>query len=293
MKKILLNDAINAYLEDLEVRREKPKTTLRSYRNTLRRFEEFATKRGAVYIQDITEQKHALPYKASLRDKANNTSRSYIMTVRSLFTFTVKQKWIKENPFSNIVTKEGVQKEPVILTREQLDIVLYHAKNMTLYTIYLVGGDAGLRISEILDLELRHLDFEHNTLLVESGKGDKSRVLPMTPRLAQELKRYIEKDRPKIGTLNNVFLMPSGRVVRPNFVNEDLKQISNEHMGFHLTTHMLRHSFATTVYEICNDVLIVKELLGHESTGTTERYLHVSRKKSREVLNQLNEKKKE
>lgn len=288
MKKVLLNEAIKTYLEDLAVRREKPNTTLKSYRNTLRRFEQFVTERGAMYIHDVTETKHALPFKASLNAKANNTVRSYVMTVRSLFTFAIKQKWIKVNPFSNIVTKDGVQKEATVITREQLDIVLYHARNMTLYTIYLVGGDAGLRISEILNLELHHLDFKSKTIFVERGKGDKSRAVPMTPRLVVELKRYVEKYRPKVGDSNHVFLMPSGRVVLPNFVNEDLKKVAKEHLGLHLTSHMLRHSFATTVYELCKDLLVAKELLGHESIETTERYLHVSRKKSREILEKMN-----
>ncbi|WP_070328420.1 tyrosine-type recombinase/integrase [Exiguobacterium aurantiacum] len=289
MKKMLLHDAITAYLEDLETRREKPETTLKSYRNTLRRFEQFALERGAVYIQDVTEKKHAVPYKQSINDKADNTVRSYIMAVRSLFTFAMERRWVKQNPFSRIVTRESVQKQPTILSRDQLNTVLYHARNTTLYTIYLVGGDAGLRISEILNLELNHLDFENSILIVWKGKGKKTRLIPMTPRLAQELKTYIEKDRPNVGDSNHVFLMPSGRVVQANFVNDDLKQIAKAQLGLHLTSHMLRHSFATTLYNQSHDILAVADLLGHTSTKTTERYLHVSQERSRKLIEGLNE----
>ncbi|WP_214891712.1 tyrosine-type recombinase/integrase [Exiguobacterium sp. s142] len=289
MKKMLLHDAITTYLEDLETRREKPETTLKSYRNTLRRFEQFALERGAVYIQDVTEKKHAVPYKQSINDKADNTVRSYIMAVRSLFTFAMERRWVKQNPFSRIVTRESVQKQPTILSRDQLNTVLYHARNTTLYTIYLVGGDAGLRISEILKLELNHLDFEKNLLIVRKGKGAKTRLIPMTPRLAQELKTYIEKDRPNVGDSNYVFLMPSGRVVQANFVNEDLKQIAKAQLGLHLTSHMLRHSFATTLYDQTQNILLVGSILGHKSTQTTERYLHVSQEQSRKALEGLNE----
>lgn len=289
MKKILLQDAIHAYLSDLEVRREKPETTLKSYRNTLRRFEQFAAERGAVHIQDITETKHAVPYKKSLHGKADNTIRSYIMTVRSLFTFAIEQRWVKQNPFGRIVTRESIQKQPVILSRDQLNIVLHHARNATLYTIYLVGGDAGLRISEILNLELDHLNFEQNVLTVHKGKGNKTRLIPMTPRLAAELKTYIENDRPQAGNSNHVFLMPSGRVVRANFVNEDLKQIAKAKLGLHLTSHMLRHSFATTLYDQHQNILLVGSLLGHKSTQTTERYLHVSQEQSRKAIEGLND----
>lgn len=277
MKKVLLHDAIHQYLNDLEVRREKPATTLKSYRNTLRRFEQFALERGAIYIQDVTERRHAVTYKQSLHDKADNTVRSYVMTVRSLFAFAIEKGWVKDNPFARIIT------------REQLDVVLYHARNATLYTIYLVGGDAGLRISEILNLELDHLDFEERMLTVFKGKGDKMRHVPMTDRLASELKRYIQSDRVKGTDSNRVFLMPSGRDVQPNFVNEDLKKIAAKQLGLHLTSHMLRHSFATTLYNKSHNMLVVKDLLGHKSIDTTERYLHVSQDQNRRAIDKLND----
>ncbi|TCI25139.1 hypothetical protein EVJ32_11600 [Exiguobacterium sp. SH5S4] len=208
--------------------------------------------------------------------------------MRSLFTFAMERRWVKQNPFSRIVTRESVQKQPTILSRDQLNTVLYHARNTTLYTIYLVGGDAGLRISEILKLKLNHLDFEKNLLIVWKGKGAKTRLIPMTPRLARELKTYIEKDRPNVGDSNYVFLMPSGRVVQANFVNEDLKQIAKAQLGLHLTSHMLRHSFATTLYDQTQNILLVGSILGHKSTQTTERYLHVSQEQSRKALEELN-----
>lgn len=289
MKRVLLNDAIDLYLEDLKERKESPETTLKSKRNTLRSFAEYATERGAVYIQDITEMGYAIPYKKQLSDKADNTVRSYIMRVRGLFTFAVEQRWMEHNPFARIVTREGVTEPPTIISRDQLDVVLYHAKNYTLYTIYLVGGDAGLRISEILALELNHLNFEERVLTVKKGKGEKTRVVPMTPRLTKELKRYIDSRRPKAGHLNNVFLMPTGRVVQPGFVNQDLKKIAAAQFGLNLTTHMLRHSFATTLYNQNQNVLVVSNLLGHKSIDTTERYLHVSHEQNRKAIDRLNE----
>lgn len=291
MKRVLLNDAIDLYLEDLKERKESPETTLKSKRNTLRSFAEYAAERGAVYIQDITEMGYAVPYKKHLSGKADNTVRSYIMRVRGLFTFAVEQRWVEQNPFSRIITREGVTEPPTLVSRDQLDVVLYHAKNYTLYTIFLVGGDAGLRISEILDLELDHINFEERLLTVMKGKGGKTRVVPMTQRLTKELKLYIDVRRPKTGNSNNIFLMPTGRVVQPGFVNQDLKEIAAEQFGLHLTSHMLRHSFATTLYEQKKDIVGVAELLGHKSISTTERYLHVSRERTRQLIDGLNKKK--
>jgi site-specific recombinase XerD len=291
MKNILFQDAIELYIEDLIVRRELPKTTIKTYRNTLRRFENFVAQRNVLYLQDVTYLEHALPYKLSLQEKglSNCTIRAYIMSVRSLFTFAVQQKWVTDNPFAQIITKDGVQKKPNVITRQQLNLVLYQAKNATLYAIYLAGGDAGLRISEILDLEISHLDFENNVLYVNKGKGEKQRIIPMRPRLAKELKDYIEKDRPKFPNSPYVFLMPSGRQVRSNYVNEDLKCISEKYFDVHLTTHMLRHSFATSCYRNGASLMVIRQLLGHKHVQTTERYLHVTDKEVRNAVDGLDD----
>lgn len=289
MKHVLLNDAIDMYLTDLKERKEAPETTLKSTRNSLFRFARYAAKHGVVYIQDISETNHAIPYKKHLSGMADNTVKSYIMRIRGLFTFAIDQQWMNYNPFGRIVTREGVSEPPTIITREQMNTVLYHARNYTLYTIYLVGGDAGLRISEILNLELDHINFEERLLTVRKGKGDKTRHVPMTPRLTTELKKYIATHRPNVGDSNRIFLMPTGRIVQPGFVNGDLKKIAQEQFGVKLTSHMLRHSFATTLYNKSQNILCVSDLLGHKSINTTERYLHVSREESRKLIDSLNE----
>lgn len=289
MKHVLLTDAIDMYLTDMRERKEAPETTLKSTRNSLLRFARYAAEQGVVFIQDIDEANHAIPYKKHISGMADNTVKSYIMRIRGLFAFAIEQQWMQHNPFARIVTREGVSEPPTIITRDQLNTVLYHARNYTLYTIYLVGGDAGLRISEILNLEINHINFEERLLTVHKGKGDKTRHVPMTPRLTDELKKYITTHRPKVGDLNRIFLMPTGRVVQPGFVNNDLKKIAQEQFGVKLTSHMLRHSFATTLYNKSQNILGVSELLGHKSINTTERYLHVSREQSRKLIDSLNE----
>lgn len=111
------------------------------------------------------------------------------MTVRSLFTFAIEQRWVKHDPFSRIDKHESVQTQPIIISRDQLlNKILSNARNATLYTIYLVGGDSGLRISKILNLQPEYLDFEEEILTFPKGKGDKTQIIPMSKRLVTELK---------------------------------------------------------------------------------------------------------
>jgi len=135
MENILLQDAIELYMQDLIVRRELLRTTIKTYRNTLRRFENFVAQRNVLYLQDVTYVEHALPYKLSLQEKglSNCTVRAYIMSVRSLFTFAVQQKWVVNNPFAQIIMKDGVQKKPNVITRQQLNLVVDVKLILTLF----------------------------------------------------------------------------------------------------------------------------------------------------------------
>jgi len=109
----------------------------------------------------------------------------------------------------------------------------------------------------------------------------------MRPRLAKELKDYIVRDRPKFPESPYVFLLKSGRQVRANYVNEDLKSISEKYLDEHLTTHMLRHSFATSCYRNGSSLMMICQLLGHKHVQTTERYLHVMDKEVRDAVDDL------
>ncbi|TCI61828.1 MULTISPECIES: tyrosine-type recombinase/integrase [Exiguobacterium] len=274
-EKIKLSDAFAIYFYDLEFNQKKSKQTLKSYRNTLKQFEQFVLDKGVVYIQDITETKHAIPYRRSLIGKSENTVSSYIRSVSSFFSFAIKEDWIIKNPFKLIKTKAAPPKQKTGLSREQFEKVLYYARNETLYTIYLIGGDAGLRITEILNLKNHHIDFKGNCIIVEKENKSDRRIVPMTTRLAQALKQYIEKSRPKFQNSNLVFIMPSGRPVNSNFVNEDLMRISSSELGFHITSETLRYSFAMALYSRKVDLMMIQKLLGHRTINATVAYLEI------------------
>lgn len=124
----------------------------------------------------------------------------------------------------------------------------------------------------------------------EEGQRNDPRIITTLSLLSDALELRQLIDATESGNSNNIFLMPTGRVVQPGFVNKDLKDIAAEQFGLHLTSHMLRHSFATTLYEQRKDIVGVAELLGHKSISTTERYLHVSRERTRQLIEGLNKK---
>lgn len=294
MEHMAIKEAISIYLEDVEIRQCKSKDTVKTYRNTLRRFERMMDESNVALLKDVDETAHAYAYRDELVDceRAFNTVKKYVSVLKTFMAYSVHKGWIAKNPFALVkVSGAEARRQSIILSREQLHRILYHADNATLYNIYMIGCDAGLRISETLDLQIEDVAFETNELVIRHGKGNKMREVPMSDRLRDALLRYIQWERPKTDTESPyLFIMPRGTKVRANYVNEYLQKVSNEQLGFGITSHILRHSFATELYNANVNITKISRLLGHASTETTELYLHISKGQKHETIEVLNQK---
>ena len=140
----------------------------------------------------------------------------------------------------------------------------------------------GLRVSELCNLEIKDIDFDDLTILIH-GKGSKDRVVIMYEEMANNLRKYISNSRLDLlyksenHENRHVFLNKNGTTLTPRGVRVILnKLISDCGETFHLSPHMLRHSFATALLNNGADMRSVQELLGHESLSTTQVYTHVS-----------------
>jgi len=292
MEHITIKQAISIYLEDVEFRQRKSQDTVKTYRNTLRRFEHMMDESNVTLLKDVDETAHAYAYRDELVDceRAFNTIKKYVSVLKTFMAYSVHKGWITKNPFALVnVSGAEARRQSMILSREQLHQILYHAYNATLYNIYMIGCDAGLRISETLNLNIEDVEFETNELIIRHGKGNKMREIPMSDRLREALLRYIQWERPKTDTDSPyLFIMPRGTKVRANYVNEYLQKVSNEQLGFGITSHVLRHSFATELYNADVNITKISRLLGHASTETTELYLHISKEQKHETIEVLN-----
>ncbi|KAB2865287.1 MAG: tyrosine-type recombinase/integrase [Exiguobacterium chiriqhucha] len=297
MEHMTINEAISIYLEDLEFRQSKSQDIVKTYRNTLRRFEKMMDESNVTLLKDVDETAHAYAYRDELVDceRAFNTIKKYVSVIKTFMAYSVHKGWITKNPFALVnVSGAEARRQSMILSREQLHRILYHADNATLYNIYMIGCDAGLRISETLNLTIEDVAFDTNELVIRHGKGNKMREVPMSDRLRDALLRYIECERPKTDTDSSyLFIMPRGTKVRANYVNEYLQKVSNEQLGFGITSHILRHSFATELHNAGVNITKISRLLGHASTETTELYLHISKEQNQETIEVLNQKNKQ
>ena len=165
---------------------------------------------------------------------------------------------------------------PEILSPAEVRRVLESTVNRKQRALLATTYGAGLRVSEVVRLQLRHLDAARGSLRVEQGKGARDRDTLLSPRLLAELRAYWRQYRPAD------WLFPARDGKRPmdsstaqKFYYAAKRQAGITKRG---GIHALRHAFATHLLEAGTDLPTIQRLLGHRDIGTTMRYLHLARR---------------
>jgi site-specific recombinase XerD len=175
---------------------------------------------------------------------------------------------------------------PPVLSTDEVT-ALFGAISVRMYlAIALVLYGAGLRIAEVLALEVTDIDGARGVIRVRHGKGDRAREAKLSSNLYQWLRRYWADERPP-----RPYIFASrhtGRPPRAETVRRALEMAAEE-AGIHkrVTPHVLRHSFATHLLDIGTDLRVIQVMLGHRSVRTTARYTRVSTKLMRETPSPL------
>ncbi|MEI6713284.1 MAG: site-specific tyrosine recombinase/integron integrase [Verrucomicrobiota bacterium] len=144
----------------------------------------------------------------------------------------------------------------------------------------------GLRVSELCGARLENLDLENRILRV-TGKGDKTRVLPVGTKAAEAIEVYLARERPELvrkQTRSHLFLSVRGHALTPDRIWQLVKELAQmAGLPSNVYPHLLRHSFATHLLENGADLRIIQELLGHADISTTQIYTHVEQKRLKAI----------
>ncbi len=146
---------------------------------------------------------------------------------------------------------------------------------------------SGLRVSELLNLQIRNINFSKKYLEIK-GKGSKERHVPLGDYALEWLANYINMIRCyNIGhTSKYVFLNRYGKQLSRQFFFKKIKEYAlRANITKNIYPHILRHSFATHMLENGADLIAVQEMLGHENLSTTQIYTHVSTKRIKDAYN--------
>jgi integrase/recombinase XerD len=192
-----------------------------------------------------------------------------VCALRFLYTVTLGQPdMIGRIPFA-----KKPKKLPVVLSPEEVMQFLDTAKQVRDRSLLDVCYTCGLRVSELVSLQVSDIDSRRMVIRV-LGKGQKERLVPISPRLLQVLRTYWLRYRPKTWLFPGVDL---DKRLTENTVRRLCDQgAERARLRKRITPHTLRHSFATHLLEAGVDLLTVQALLGHNHLRTTAIYLHVS-----------------
>ncbi|MCK4311426.1 MAG: tyrosine-type recombinase/integrase [Candidatus Cloacimonetes bacterium] len=173
-------------------------------------------------------------------------------------------------------------KLPKILSKNEIKKILDSCGNMKHYCILLLIYSAGLRRSELINLKIPDVNSERMIINVIGAKGKKDRITLLSVNTLKSLRKYYKKYKP----VNYLFEGVNGGKYSPTSVAKILKKAAlKAGLQKNVTPHMLRHSFATHLLEQGTDLRYIQELLGHNSSKTTEIYTHVSKKAITKIKN--------
>jgi integrase/recombinase XerD len=157
--------------------------------------------------------------------------------------------------------------------RRLFNALLNKKHKAILFTAY----SAGLRVSEVVNLQLKHVDRSRMQILIERAKGKKDRYVMLSPVLLDILSNYYRISKPK--PVKYIFEGPEAGTPYSASSMQKIFQVARRNAGIHknVTFHSLRHSFATHLLEKGIDIKYIRDLLGHFDIRTTARYLHVKK----------------
>lgn len=208
-------------------------------------------------------------------DKPASLARK-LSTWRAYFSFLQQHGQISSNPASNIKAPKAGARLPKAVPAEKLNQAFDHPVANTPLSlrdqaIFELLYGSGLRLSELVQLDLQHLMLDENWVHV-SGKGNKQRQVPLGSKSVAALRRYLPQ-RIAISGENAVFTSRLGTRLTARQIQNRLNVWSiTQNSDRHLSPHMLRHSFASHVLQNAHDIRAVQELLGHKSISTTQQY---------------------
>ncbi len=254
---------------ELEIR-SFSRQTVKGYLLSVRKFIDYSEDKG------LNENVLKNYIQLNLKKKNPSSVRKDLFAIKFFFENVLKQKVKIPNPKKNSPL-------PEILTTKEMKKLIKSTSNIKHKLIIKLLYGCGLRVSEIVNLKKKNLNFEESLIHIELAKGKKDRFVKIPDSLFEELKKYC-------GLVNEKNLFPSNRGGKltkntiQKIVQNSAKKASIKKRVY---PHLLRHSFATHLLEQGTDLRIIQKLLGHSDIKTTQIYTHISQASIKNIKSPL------
>ena len=219
-----------------------------------------------------------------------------ISGVKSFYKFLLIEEAVENDPTTLLESPRIGRKLPEILTDDEINnlidaIDVTKAEGLRNRAILETLYSCGLRVSELVDLKVSNLHFEQEFLRI-AGKGERERLVPISKRAIEDIKKYLVNSRKKLviekGFENVVFLNRRGRKLSRVMIFTIIKNLADKiKLEKNISPHTFRHSFASALVQGGADLRTVQEMLGHESILTTEIYAHLDKEYLKDTVNRF------
>lgn len=271
---------LDDYLKHLTYERGLSVLTCQNYARDIKLLFSLAEKTGLDELQN-TQIKRFIAILNGRGLSGKSIARA-LSAWRGYYDFLIHHKGFKSNPVMGLRAPKSAKSLPQALSTD-LAVKFVDIEGDDLLTrrdhaIFELFYSSGLRLSELVNLNIDMLDFAEGTVTV-TGKGNKTRIIPVGTQALQAIQRWLaqratlaiqDKD------LKAMFVTQQGRRITPRAVQYRMKDWAiKQGININMHPHLLRHSFATHVLQSSQDLRAVQEMLGHANISTTQVYTHL------------------
>ena len=286
-----MNKIIDEFIEYLSIQKNYSDMITLNYKKDLEEYSIFLKSKN--YKYDNMDYKKCIDYLLFLDEKKlKKTSISRrLSSLRTFYKFLVLNNYVNTNPFSLVSSPKKEKKIPSFINYEGIEEIFNIPNIKTIdgqreKVILEVLYGAGIRVSELVNIKIKDIDFDNKTILI-FGKGSKERIVSFGEPAKEAMKMYINDSRKQYlnGKESEYLIVGNNTSKLTTRRIEQIidKIITKTSIKMNITPHMFRHTFATHLLDNGCNLIAVQELLGHESLSSTEIYTHVSNEHLRDV----------
>jgi integrase/recombinase XerC len=271
---------LNDYLQHLTFERGLSALTLKSYARDIQLLESLAENSTLESVKNTQIRR----YIATLhgRGLSGKTIARSLSAWRGFYDYLVQNKGYNQNPVTGLRAPKSAKTLPQALSTDQAvkfvdikgDGLLERRDHAILELFY----SSGLRLAELVNLDIGMLDFSEGTVTV-TGKGNKTRIVPMGSHAMDAIQTWLQSRmliKIADSNPNALFVTQQGKRITPRAVQYRVKEWSiKQGINTSMHPHLLRHSFASHVLQSSQDLRAVQEMLGHANISTTQVYTHL------------------
>lgn len=282
---------MEAFLHYITVEKGLSNNTIEAYYRDISAFITYLEKQNHTFTGLSRQQLMEYLIELKQAGMAQSSITRNISTLRALFQFLIRDRYIEEDPTAHLETPKQQRKLPKVLSASEVEALLAVPESSTplgqrdsamLELLYATG----IRVSELVTLKLDDIHLQMGFIKC-LGKGSKERIIPLGRFAIERLNYYIQNGRYKLTHKQRhdyLFVNQHGKPLTRQGFWKILKKLAQEaQIKKEITPHTLRHSFATHLLENGADLRSVQEMLGHADISTTQIYTHITKARMKDV----------